>query len=256
RPSALRAFTGALAGMDETLAARTEPLREALDALRSSAGWPEYLNDVPPLDIDVGAARSRLARLREFVDEVAAGFEAADPDPASDGTIRVGDDTLAPHVTVTSGERRPLPRDGDRWIYPGSGGDDFVRVVTRDGAVYLEVGVVFMEGGRRRIRWESRRLTGDQAGNLVIRTGGGNDWVAVSPDVHVGITAWTGEGDDVYGMPGESYSSRLGGSGDDRIFTGAGNDRVEAGAGDDLVSTGEGDATSTGRTATTRSSPA
>lgn len=240
RPSALRAFTGALAGMDETLAARAEPLREALDALRSSAGWPDHLDDVPPLDIDVGAARSRLARLRDFVDGVAGGFEAADPDPDSDGTIWVADGALAPYVTVTFDEPVPLLRDGDRWIHPGTGGDDFVRVVTRDGAIFLEVGVVVMEDGRQRVRWESRRLTGDQAGNLVIRTGGGNDWVAVSPDVHVGITAWTGAGDDVYGMPGENYASRLGGSGDDRIFTGTGDDRVEAGAGDDLVYTGAG----------------
>jgi Ca2+-binding RTX toxin-like protein len=98
-----------------------------------------------------------------------------------------------------------------------------------------------MRDGRRTIRWERRRLTAAQAQNLVIRTGGGNDWVAVSPDVHVSVTAWTGEGDDVYGMPGDHYASRLGGSGDDRIFTGDGNDRVDAGSGDDVVSTGAGD---------------
>lgn len=238
KPSALRTFTGAAEGMDETLAPRAAPLQAALDAFRSSAGWPDHLDDVPPLDIDFGAARSRLDRLRTFVDQVAAGFEAVDPNPDSDGTIWTGDDTLAPHITVEFDETVPLLRDGDRWIFPGTPHDDFVRVVVRDGVTFLDVGVVTTVDGRRQVRWESRRLTGAQAADLVIRTGGGNDWVAVSPDVHVGITAWTGDGDDVYGTPGESYSSRLGGSGDDRIFTGDGNDRVDAGAGDDQIYTG------------------
>lgn len=240
RPSALRTFTAAADGMDETLAPRMTPLRTALDEFRASAGWPDHLDDVPPLDIDAGAARGRLAQLRTFVDQVAAGFEAVDPDPDSDGTIWTGDETIGRFVTVDFDVPVPLVRDGDRWILPGTGGDDFVRVVVRDGVTYLEVAVIYTEGGRKRIRWESRRLTAAQAANLVVRTGGGNDWVAVSPDVSVGITVWTGDGHDVVGSPGENYSSRLGGSGDDRIFTGDGDDRVEAGAGNDEVYTGDG----------------
>lgn len=240
RPSALRTFTTAAGGMDETLAPRIPPLRAALDAFRSSAGWPDHLNDVPPLDIDAGAARGRLAQLRTFVDQVAAGFEAVDPDPDSDGTIWTGDGSISRFVTVDFDDPVELVQDGDRWIVPGTGGDDFVRVVVRDGVTYLEVAVIYTEGGRRRIRWESRRLTGAQAANLVVRTGGGNDWVAVSPDVSVGVTVWTGDGSDVVGSPGQNYSSRLGGSGDDRIFTGSGDDRVEAGAGNDQVYTGAG----------------
>ncbi|HYZ99935.1 MAG TPA: calcium-binding protein, partial [Acidimicrobiales bacterium] len=240
RPSALRTFTDAAAGMDNTLAARRAPLQEALDGFRASPGWQDFLDDVPPLDIDVGAVRGRLDQLRRFVGQVAAGFESVDPTPDRDGVIWTSDSNIDPHVTIALGETAELVRDGDRWIYPGTEEDDFVRVVTRDGVTYLEVGAVYDDDGRQRVRWESRRLTDGQAANLVIRTGGGNDWIAVSPDVHLAITAWTGEGNDVYGTPGEHYASRLGGSGDDRIFTGAGDDRVDAGAGDDEVYTGAG----------------
>ncbi|MGH9111479.1 MAG: M91 family zinc metallopeptidase [Acidimicrobiales bacterium] len=225
--------------MDGTLAPRGSPLREALDAFRSSPGWPDHLDDVPPLDVDFGTVRGRLDQLRGFVDQVAFGFEAADRDPA-DAVVIADDRVLVPFVSIALDETIELVQDGDRWIFPGTSGDDFVRVVTRDGQTYLEVAVVYEEDGRRRLRWESRRLTDAQAADLVLRTGGGNDWVAVSPDVHVGITVWTGDGNDVYGSPGEHYSSRLGGSGDDRIFTGAGDDRVDAGAGDDQVYTGAG----------------
>ena len=240
KPSALRTFATAAGGMDETLAPRIAPLQAALDDFRASPGWPDHLDDVPPLDIDVGAARGRLAQLRTFVDQVAAGFEAADPDPNSDGTIWTSDSVLAPHVTVDLDETVELVRDGDRWIHPGTGGDDFVRVVVRDGVTYLEVGLVVTRDGRRHIEWRPRALTASQAANLVIRAGGGNDWVVVSPDVSLGVTAWTGDGNDVVGSPGEHYASRLGGAGDDRIFTGAGDDRVEAGAGNDRVYSGAG----------------
>lgn len=241
KPSVLRTYATAVGAMDQTIAPPLGTLRPALDDFRSSKGWGDWLDDVPPLDVDVGAVRGRLDQLGAFVDEVATGFEAADPDPKSDTAFTIDDTALDPYVTTRLGETVELVRDGNRWIFPGTDGEDFVRVVIRDGRTFLEVGVVVVGAdGRRSIRWEPRELTAEQAANLVIRTGGNNDWVAISPDVRVGVTVWTGDGTDVVGSPGRHYSSRLGGSGDDRIFTGEGDDRIEGGAGNDQLYGGGG----------------
>jgi len=242
RPSALRAFTATLDRIEfDTLSARSAPLRAALDDFRATAGWSDWLSDVPPLDIDYGATRGRLAEIADFVDQVAWAFESCDSDPNSDTQVYVDDSVLDALVTVDLDEPVTLVQDGERWIFPGTDDADFVRVVTENGHTYLEVGVLTIgSGGHRTLRWERRELTDDQARNLVIRTGGGDDFVGVSPDVAVAVTIWTGRGDDAVGMPGQNVSSRLGGGGDDRIFTGEGNDRVEAGAGNDQVYAGDG----------------
>ncbi len=216
------------------------PLRTALDAFRSSAGWTDFLSDVPPLDIDLGAVRGRLIQIATFVGQAAAGFEAADTDPKSDDVVTAPDTSLGGHVTIDLDSQVNLIQDGDRWIFPGTDDRDFVRVVVRDGKTILEVGVVVMVNGRRTVRWESRELTPEQAANLTIRTGGGEDFVGVSPDVTVRVTVWTGDGNDVVGQPGQHYASRLGGGGNDLVFTGDGDDRVEGGAGDDAIYGGEG----------------
>ena len=224
----------------DTLSSRTVPLRTALDGLRGSAGWADFLSDVPPLDVDYGAVRGRLAQIALFVGQVATEFEAADVDPGTDDVVVAPDILLGRHLTIDLDSPVNLIRDGDRWIFPGTSDRDFVKVVVRDGRTFLEVGVVVVADGRRTVRWESRELTPDQAGNLTIRTGGGEDFVGISPDVTVGITVWTGDGNDVVGHPGQHYASRLGGGGDDLIFTGDGDDRVEGGAGDDTIYGGGG----------------
>lgn len=242
RPSALRAFEATGRAIDEdSLAPRVVPLGEALDAFRATSGWSDWLGDVPPLDVDVGSLRGRLDQMVTFVAQVAAGFEAADTTPDTDDVVTAGDDRIASHVTVDLDTPLNLVFDGERWIFPGTEEADYVRVVTRDGGTYLEVGVPFEdEDGRWHIRWESRRLSADQAADLVIRTGGGNDVIAVSPDIDLRITVWSGGGDDEVGMPGENFSSRLGGGGADRIFTGDGSDRVFGGAGRDEIYAGAG----------------
>lgn len=241
RPSALRAFVTAAQAIDtDTLSARQAPLRSALDAFRGTAGWAEFLSDVPPLDIDFGAVRGRLAQVATFVGEVAAGFEAADTDKKNDDVVTMDDTVLRNHVRVDLDSQTNLVWDGTRWIYPGTDDRDFVRVVTRDGKTFLEVGAVVVVDGRRTVRWETRELTPEQAANLTIRTGGGEDFVGISPDVNVRVTVWTGEGNDAVGMPGRNFSSRLGGGGDDVIFTGGGDDRVEGGAGNDAIYAGDG----------------
>lgn len=237
RPDELRRIADGLGDRGDALGVRRSELTESLNAFRASEGWQEYLGDVPPLDIDVGAVRGRVDQMAGFVNEVAFAFELADPTPTDDGgAITIGDDTFDPWVSTALGEVTELVRDGDRWVVPGTGESDFVRVVRRDGATVLEVGEVIVgDDGRRQLVWRSRNLTDDQAANLVIRTGGEDDWIAVAPEVRVGITVWTGDGGDVVGSPGENVYSRLGGSGDDLIFTGSGGDRITAGAGDDEI---------------------
>jgi hypothetical protein len=240
-PSALRAFTTSAAAIDtDSLAPRGEPLRSALDTFRATTGSPEWLSDVPPLDIDFGALRGRLAQIGDFVDQVAAGFEAVDTDPNSDNQVTLDDSALAGRVTIDLDAPVTLVQDGNRWIFPGSADPDYVRVVTENGHTFIEVGTVTVVNGRRELRWARQQLTGDQARNLVIRTGGGNDFIGISPDVQVSVTVWSGDDHDAIGMPGRNVSSRLGGGGADTIFAGDGNDRVEGGAGDDSIYGGDG----------------
>lgn len=241
RPSALRTFASTAEAIDtDSLTPHVSPLRTALDTFRDTSGWPDFLSDIPPLDIDLGAVRGRLAQVAMFVGEVATGFEAADTDPDTDDVVTATDVFLGGHVSVDLDSQVTLLQDGDRWIYPGTEDSDFVRVGQVLGLTFIEVGVVAIEDGRRTVRWERRWLTREQASNLTIRTGGGDDFVGISPGVRVGITVWTGDGNDVVGMPGQHYSSRRGGGGGDRIFTGDGNDRVEGGAGDDEIYGGDG----------------
>jgi Ca2+-binding RTX toxin-like protein len=242
RPSALRAFATTAQAVDtDTLSARPVALRSALDAFRASSGWTDFLDDVPPLDIDFGAVRGRLAQVATFVAEVAHGFAAADTTPLTDDVVTVNDAMLALfYVRTDLANPVTLVRDGNRWIFPGTDDRDFVRLVTRDGKTFLEVGTVVVVDGRRTVRWETRELTPDQAANLTIRTGGGEDFVGISPDINVRVTVWTGDGNDAVGMPGRNYSSRLGGGGNDLIFTGDGDDRVEGGEGDDAIYGGGG----------------
>jgi Ca2+-binding RTX toxin-like protein len=176
-----------------------------------------------------------------FAADVAAAFAAAG-EVDDDGRVRADDVDMDAFVTVSFAESGPVVvRDGDRWIYPGTDGSDFVRIVEDGDGYRLEVGVPTPgPDGREVLDWQPLALTDEQAANLVIRTGGGDDFVALPITATIGFTVWTGAGNDAVGTPGATYTSRLGGGGDDRTFTGDGDDRVEAGAGDDEVSTGDG----------------
>lgn len=240
-PATLRDFVSTGHDIRNALAPKIVELEAALNAFRSTTGWEDYLSDVPPLDIDMGVVRGRIDQLRMFVFDVATAFEDADGAHVdSNGVVHATNAAIDAEVDVELGEVTELVWDGDRWIFPGTDGNDYVRVVERDGRTYLEVGVGEYIDGEWRVRWESRELNDEQAANLVIRTGAGNDVIAVSPDIDVRITVWSGADHDQVGMGGENFESRLGGSGDDRIFTGSGDDQVFAGAGSDEVYTGDG----------------
>jgi Ca2+-binding RTX toxin-like protein len=236
-PAKLRRWSTGAAGVVTDLGTAIGPLRSALDGLRSSSGWQEWLDAVPPLDIDLAAGRSRVDRWAEFVAGVATGFEQADAGAAPGTVVTVEDTALAPHVPDP-----PSPVDlvteGDRTILVGTDGDDHVRVTVEDGHLVVEV---FDEDGDSLGR---RVLTDAEAAGFAIRTGSGDDVLEVDPAVTIGITLLGGDGDDDIGRqdgePGQ-YSTRVGGGGDDQVYGGDGDDILAGGAGDDGVYGGEGD---------------
>jgi hypothetical protein len=236
-PALLRRWSTGAAGVVTDLGTTIGPLRSALDGFRSSEGWQEWLDAVPPLDVDVAAGRSRVDRWAEFVAGVATGFEQADAGAAPGTVITVEDDELAPHVPDPPSPVA-LVTEGDRTILVGTDGDDHVRVTVEDGQLVVEV---FDEHGDSLGR---RVLTDAEADGFAIRAGSGDDVLEVDPDVEIGITLLGGDGADDVGRqdgdPGQ-YSTRVGGGGDDQIYGGDGDDILAGGAGDDGVYGGEGD---------------
>ena len=94
RPDNLDAFSAAAAGVHESLAPSIGRLGEALDAFRGTAGWSDWLPDVPPLDIDVAVLDGRIEALGLGVAATAAAFRRADADPGDgDGLATVGDES-------------------------------------------------------------------------------------------------------------------------------------------------------------------
>jgi Ca2+-binding RTX toxin-like protein len=236
-PAQLREWSNGAAGIVTDLGNAIGPLRTALHGFRSSAGWQEWLDAVPPHDIDLAAGRSRVDRWAEFVAGVATGFEQADSGAAPGTVVTVDDSVLAPHVPDP-----PSPVDlvteGDRTILVGTDGNDHVRVTVEDGHLVVEV---FDENGDSLGR---RVLTDAEAAGFAIRSGTGDDVLEVDPAVTIGITLLAGDGNDDVGRqdgdPGQ-YSTRVGGGGDDQIYGGDGNDILAGGAGDDAVHGGDGD---------------
>jgi hypothetical protein len=80
----------------------------------------------------------------------------------------------------------------------------------------------------------SVNLTAEQAKNVVIRGGNGNDRIAVDGDVTANLRIEGGDGNDTL-IGGAGRNTLVGGAGDDYIQGGAGNDRIQGGAGRDVV---------------------
>lgn len=235
-PSAMRAYEKATGDMAQDLCDCVKPLGEALDAFRASEGWSEFLSDVPPLDIDLAAGGGRLRRLGAWVGSVGGAFELID----SEGKIVKAEELwiglLAPRLQ-DPGRPPALVRDGDRWILNGSDEADHIQVINRDGAYVARVGRLGTDG---RLAYDEVPLTDEQVGNLVIRTGDGNDVVEVPPSARLRVTIWTGAGDDMVGAASENPAFRVGGGGDERIFLGGGDDVSAGGAGRDETYGGDG----------------
>lgn len=250
RPQALHRYRATAGGAAESLAAPTGALTGALDAFRASEGRAEWVADVTPLDIDMGAGRARLQRLATFVGDVGDAFAEADG-----GDVRTVDDG---HLEVLGAERLPDPggspglvRDGDRWILDAHDGGPstsgaHVQVYERDGEIFARVGHVGDDGTVD--YGEPIELTDDQAANLVIRSTDEGDYIELPPTSTVGITVWTGDGNDLVGgsgdagdvAAGQNPGHGIGGGGSDRLFLGEGDDVAFGGAGDDEIDGGIG----------------
>jgi Ca2+-binding RTX toxin-like protein len=114
-------------------------------------------------------------------------------------------------------------------------GDDNIRVSSdpnQKGGVVVDV------------NGQKYHLSAEEARNLEIRGGKGNDMIIVDPDVKVGnwfdrltnrgITLDGGDGDDIL-VGGSGNDTIRGGRGQDLILGGDGNDRINGGDGDDVI---------------------
>lgn len=181
--------------------------------------------------------------------------------PRSGRTSRAGGDGEVVRVdegSLTAPRLEPGPppivQDGERWIVNGSDAADHIQLVENDDGSYtVRVGRVNAAGD---IEYVDHPLTDEQAANLVIRSGGGDDVIEVPPTSGLDITYWTADGDDLIGAGGENPLAAVGGDGDDRIFAGEGDDTVAGGAGTTRSAAATAPTPWTGRTATTGSSAA
>lgn len=123
-----------------------------------------------------------------------------------------------------------------RHIVLGTDAADHVQVVVSGGSLIIRVGQLQSDGT---IAYREQVISTEEAQDLVIRTGDGDDVIEVPPEIGLNITAFTGEGNDLYfggGQPGVSAGS----GGDDRLYLGAGDDVAFGGAGDDEIFGGTG----------------
>ncbi len=124
-------------------------------------------------------------------------------------------------------DTRVFGENGKIVVDTGFGNDEVNVTKGKNGGVTVEV------NGKK------YEFTAEQAKNLEIRGGSGNDTIKVADNVKTGITIRGGSGDDtIKGGRGNDMIS--GGSGNDKIDGGRGNDWIHAGTGSDTVNGGRG----------------
>ncbi len=247
RPDALARYGRVASDLADDLSTSAGALRVALDDLRATAGWADWIPDVPPLDIDLAAHSDHLGTVSAAVQRIASEASRTDDDTVA--RIASTLDALASRATRLPSR---LLRDGDRWIVTTGPGDDHVRVVAGpDGTWSVLVGTRFGEHGIHHTG--HHQLTADQARNLVIRTGDGDDVAlggAGDDEIHgvTGIDSLHGQGGDDRIVGGDGIDVVYGGRGDDVLLGGDGRDVLEGGSGNDVVSgSADGDVLSGGR---------
>lgn len=235
RPKELHAFADVANDIAKDLKKKAGSLGAALDAFRATKGWQEFLAEVPPLDVDVLVTGDDATRLAEFVDGVATAFERADSEIGPDGIASADESQVQPPPLAPPAIN--LVPDGDRTILHTTEGNDHVRVTRPWFFGGLTMVQVLDDRGNV---IQSQILTPEQARNLVIRTGSGDDVIEVDPSVRVRVTVLGGRGNDEIGARTDSRGIRIGGSGNDVIYGGDGHDQIDGGAGNDEIYGGEG----------------
>jgi hypothetical protein len=137
-----------------------------------------------------------------------------------------------------SGDR--IVQEGGRWVVNGDADDsNHIRLYAGAGDGYVvEVGHPGPDG---ELVYERQALTRDQADDLLIRSGGGDNVIEVHPEVDLAVSIVTGDGDDLIGWEDGNPAYRQGGGGDQTTFLGGGDNVVYGGAGDDRIYGGDGD---------------
>ncbi len=214
-------------------------LGDALDAFRSTTGWEAWVDDVEPLDIDTGAIAGIVTALTDDVGQFADALVAADGTVDDAGVVTVTMPGAVPFDSLDGEwEGALLVEDGDRTILVGTEGAEYVRLEQdEDGSWQAVITTVDASGNPIT---QVVPISDEQAENLVIHVGDGNDVVEVPADTTLSFTIWGGDGDDLIGAGSTNPLTGVGGGGDDLIFGGEGDDVINAGAGDDTVYGGAG----------------
>lgn len=171
------------------------------------------------------------------------------------------DDELLPYETALNKLRPEWEAIANAWASTANGVDPFVMPPEATGPYVLYDGntaIVNTGTGDDNVKISVDPTTGEQivevngipyrfppGADVVVRTGEGNDEVAVAPGTKLKLTLLGGTGDDTING-GEGDETILGHTGADRIHAGAGNDRASGGAGRDYLDGYRGDDTLTG----------
>ncbi len=139
---------------------------------------------------------------------------------------KLGPDTLASLRNATS--EVTVTREGERTVVDTGNGNDDVRVSQgRNGGVDVSV------------NGQTNHFSREQAENMTIRGGAGNDSITIDDNVTQSLTVEGGDGHDTIRGGGGNDTIR-GGAGNDRLYGNGGNDRIEGGAGRDYMEGGAG----------------
>lgn len=239
RPDRLEEFCDEADAQARLTSGEAADLGTAIDAFRATAGWSDWVDDVPPLDIDVSAIAGLLSGLAEQVDGFRVALEGADSGIDVDGRrLVIAPWFAAPWDGLDGDWDGPIVvEDGGRSILVGTVDAEHVRLERSDGGWVAVVTTMGPSGDPVTTRVP---ITDAQASNLVIHVSDGNDVVEVPADTTLSFTIWGGDGDDLLGAGRTNPMTGVGGGGDDTIFGGAGDDVINGGAGADVVYGGAG----------------
>lgn len=171
------------------------------------------------------------------------------------------DAELLPHETALNKLAPEWQAVANAWAGPAGGTDPFTMPPEASGPFVLYDGntaIVNTGTGDDKVKIRVDPATGEQivevngiayrfppGADIVVRTGEGNDEVAVAPGTKLRLTLLGGTGDDTIDG-GDGDETILGHTGADRIHAGSGNDRASGGAGRDYLDGYRGDDTLTG----------
>lgn len=224
QPARLAMFARSASIVEDDLVAEATSLGAALDGLRDSTGWSEFLPAVPPMDLHVRTTGARLEKLAQDVDSFGHALQRLDGRPGPAG----------PAFAVPWLSRREQPvfeRDGTLHVV-GSDVGEHVRLRFEDGR--WAVTITTVDG------LTTTHVAIGQVEQVVVLAGSGHDVVDVPANCTVSFVVDAGDGDDLVGHLNAAgvVSASSGSDGDDRLFMGAGDDVALGGRGDDRIHMG------------------